>query len=148
MRQWSYRSRPTLTHNDASQPPTTRNEMRYLTAFSRYRPEAGILSGVTWKCSMRSAFYWFTEFCHSQGLSHFAASFIVTRAEASIAKSCEIIFQCQIRVTILDRVDKGLTTGANRESPASWTTAFDTPEPDRSPPKRRDNWQTHDWFRL
>ena len=39
---------------------------------------------------MRSAFYWFAEFCHSQCLSHFAASFIVTWAETSIAKSCEI----------------------------------------------------------
>ena len=28
-------------------------------------------------------------FCHSQRLSHFAASFIVTRAEGSIAKSCK-----------------------------------------------------------
>ena len=45
--------------------------------------------GEPWQCSMRSAFYWFAEFCHSQRLSHFAASFIVTRAEGSIAKSCK-----------------------------------------------------------
>ena len=60
-----------------------------LGAFIRYRPEVDILPGKTWKCSMRSAFYWFAEFCHSQRLSHFAASFIVTRAEGSIAKSCK-----------------------------------------------------------
>ena len=60
-----------------------------LGAFVRYRPEVDILPGKTWKCSMRSAFYWFAEFCHSQRLSHFAASFIVTRAEGSIAKSCK-----------------------------------------------------------
>ena len=60
-----------------------------LGAFVRYRPEVDILPGKTWKCSMRSAFYWFAEFCHSQRLSHFAASFIVTRAEGSIAKNCK-----------------------------------------------------------
>ena len=54
------------------------------------RPEPSILSGGSRKCSMRSAFFWFAEFCHSQRLSHFAASFIVVRAETSIAKSCEI----------------------------------------------------------
>ena len=43
------------------------------------------------KCSMRSEIYWFAEFCQSQCLSHLAASFIVTRAEASIAKSCDRI---------------------------------------------------------
>ena len=53
------------------------------------RPDPDILSGVTWKCSMRSAFCWFAEFCHSQSLSHFAASFIVAWAETSIAKSCK-----------------------------------------------------------
>ena len=64
-----------------------------LEAFLRYRPEVDILPGVTRKCSMRSAFSWFSEFCHSRRLSHFAASFIVTRAEASIAKSCERIIK-------------------------------------------------------
>ena len=67
---------------------TTRGYEFCLTAWENKRPEQDILSGVTWKRSMRSAFYWFAEFCHSQCLSHFAASFIVTRAEASIAKSC------------------------------------------------------------
>ena len=66
-----------------------RNYNSALGAFVRYRPEVDILPGKTWKCSMRSAFYWFAEFCHSQRLSHFAASFIVTRAEGSIAKSCK-----------------------------------------------------------
>ena len=66
-------------------------------AFIRYRPEVDILPGVTRKCSMRSAFSWFSEFCHSRRLSHFAASFIVTRAEASIAKSCERIKNPQMK---------------------------------------------------
>ena len=51
---------------------------------------------------MRSAFSWFAEFCHSQRLSHFAASFIVTRAETSIAKSCRAIEQsCKISLQLL-----------------------------------------------
>ena len=50
--------------------------------------EAGMLSGISRKRSMRSRSYWFTEFCNSQCLSHFAAPFIVVRAETSIAESC------------------------------------------------------------
>ena len=87
IRQWD---KPTLTNNDATLQQRFR-KISPLRAFTRNRPELCILSGVTWKCSMRSAFYWFAEFCHSRGLSHFAASFIVTRAEASIAKSCDVI---------------------------------------------------------
>ena len=50
--------------------------------------EAGMLSGISRKRSIRSNPYWFTEFCNSQCLSHFAAPFIVVRAETSIAESC------------------------------------------------------------
>ena len=50
--------------------------------------EEGILSGISRKCSIRSRSYWFTEFCNSQCLSHFAAPFIVVRAETSVAESC------------------------------------------------------------
>ncbi len=51
--------------------------------------EAGMLSGISQKHNMRSGFCRFTEFCNSQCLSHFAAPFIVVRAETSIAESCE-----------------------------------------------------------
>ena len=51
--------------------------------------EAGMLSGISRKRSIRSNPYWFTEFCNSQCLSHFAAPFIVVRAETSIAESCQ-----------------------------------------------------------
>ena len=37
----------------------------------------------------RSHPYWFTEFCNSQCLSHFAAPFTVVRAETSVAESCK-----------------------------------------------------------
>ena len=50
--------------------------------------EAGMLSGVSRKRSIRSSPCWFTEFCNSQCLSHFAAPFIVDRAETSVAESC------------------------------------------------------------
>ena len=50
--------------------------------------EAGMLSGISRKRSIRSNPYWFTEFCNSQCLSHFAAPFIVVRAETSVAESC------------------------------------------------------------
>ena len=51
--------------------------------------EAGVLSGISRKRSVRSNPYWFTEFCNSQCLSHFAAPFIVVRAETSVAESCK-----------------------------------------------------------
>ena len=47
-----------------------------------------MLSGISRKRRMRSNPYWFTEFCNSQCLSHFAAPFIVVRAETSVAESC------------------------------------------------------------
>ena len=50
--------------------------------------EAGMLSGVSRKRSIRSSPCWFTEFCKSQCLSHFAAPFVVVRAETSVAESC------------------------------------------------------------
>ena len=51
--------------------------------------QAGMLSGVSRERSVRSNLCWFTEFCNSQCLSHFAAPFIVVRAEASIADNTE-----------------------------------------------------------
>ena len=50
--------------------------------------EPGILPRITQKCNTRSTFHWFTEFCNSQWLSHFAAFFIDAWAEISIAESC------------------------------------------------------------
>ena len=50
--------------------------------------EAGMLSGISQERSIRSNPYWFTEFCNSQCSSHFAAPFIVVRAETSVAESC------------------------------------------------------------
>ena len=38
--------------------------------------------------NLRSKVWWFTEFCNSHYVSHFAAFFIVARTKISIAKSC------------------------------------------------------------
>lgn len=57
-------------------------------AWENIDTEAGMLSGISRKRSIRSNPYWFTEFCNSQCLSHFAAPFIVVRAETSVAESC------------------------------------------------------------
>ena len=51
--------------------------------------EASMLSGISRQRKIRSNPYWFTEFCNSQCLSHFAAPFIVAWAETSVAESCE-----------------------------------------------------------
>ena len=59
-----------------------------LVAWVSIDTEAGMLSGISRKRSIRSNPYWFTEFCNSQCLSHFAAPFIVVRAETSVAESC------------------------------------------------------------
>ena len=48
--------------------------------------DTGLQSSNTTLRIMRSEFYWFTEICNSQCLSHFAASFIVSRAEESTVK--------------------------------------------------------------
>ena len=42
---------------------------------------------------MRSDIYWFAEICNSQCLSHFAASFIASRAEVSIVKGMFEMFR-------------------------------------------------------
>ena len=41
--------------------------------------------------NLRSKFWWFTEFCNSHYVSHFAAFFIVARTKISIAKSCSML---------------------------------------------------------
>lgn len=77
----------TLTHNHTQ---TTTPQMWIMSPESNgLDTEAGMLSGISRKRSLRSSPYWFTEFCNSQCLSQFAAPFIVVRAETSIAESCK-----------------------------------------------------------
>ena len=71
--------------------------------------EAGMLPGISRKRSIRSNPYWFTEFCNSQCLSHFAAPFIVVRAETSVAESCDRKTTLTL-VTETDKFEKGTKT--------------------------------------
>ena len=52
------------------------------------------------KRNVHSKIRWFTEFCNSHYLSHFAAFFIVARAKRSVAKSFIV---CLIQSNLLDR---------------------------------------------
>ena len=80
------RARSSLTHKHARM--TDPQKWKASAAWVSIDTEAGMLSGISRKRSIRSNPYWFTEFCNSQCLSHFAAPFIVVRAETSIAESC------------------------------------------------------------
>lgn len=81
------RQKSSLTHKSTQ--TTTPPMWIMLPAWNGLDTEAGMLSGISRKHSLRSSFYWFTEFCNSQCLSQFAAPFIVVRAETSIAESCK-----------------------------------------------------------
>ena len=50
--------------------------------------ERNVLPGITRERSLRSKIWWFTEFCNSHYVSHFAAFFIVARTKISVARSC------------------------------------------------------------
>lgn len=50
--------------------------------------QRGVLLGITRERNLRSKIRWFTEFCNSHYVSHFAAFFIVTRTKISIVNSC------------------------------------------------------------
>ena len=85
------RARNTLTRKYATAASTPGGQMPL--ALRGRDTEAGMLSGISRKRKIRSNLYWFTEFCNSQCLSHFAAPFIVVRAETSVAESCKQLFQ-------------------------------------------------------
>ena len=87
------RARSSLTHKHAR--VTDPQKWKASAAWVSIDTEAGMLSGISRKRSIRSNPYWFTEFCNSQCLSHFAAPFIVVRAETSVAESC-ILFNGQM----------------------------------------------------
>ena len=93
--------------------------------------EVGMLSGVSRKRSIRSNPCWFTEFCKSQCLSHFAAPFIVVRAETSVAESCKEA----ITVWRLPPTGKMKTTHTRRlKKPAAGnTSSTKRPEPLQPP---------------
>ena len=100
-------------HFDAqAHPRNSTTEVEGVAGIKKVDTEAGMLSGISRKRSVRSSPYWFTEFCNSQCLSHFAAPFIVVRAETSVAESCE---QNASAITLMNRTDKRIGTN-------EWTT--------------------------
>ena len=83
------RQHSTLTHKHTQ--ATVPQQRGHVAGMNDMDTEAGMLSGISRKRSVRSSPYWFTESCNSQCLSHFAAPFIVVRAETSVAESCKKI---------------------------------------------------------
>ena len=80
---------------------------------------------------MRSNPYWFTEFCNSQCLSHFAAPFIVVRAETSVAESCKADgvaeeppredtsqHKCKVQINTTDGAGEDTTVGSRSHGAA------------------------------
>jgi hypothetical protein len=61
--------------------------------------QRGLLPGLSRERKLRSKIWWFTEFCNSHYVSHFAAFFIGTRAKISIVKSCVIVWIICINIS-------------------------------------------------
>ena len=66
-----------FTRKRADADAQTRKTWKELVHEMNTDTEAGMLPGITQRHNVRSKFYWFSEFCNSQCLSHFAAPFIV-----------------------------------------------------------------------
>ena len=58
--------------------------------WGRTDTQRNVLSGLTRKRQLRSKIWWFTEFCNSHYVSHFAAFFIGAETKISVAKSCSV----------------------------------------------------------
>ena len=75
----------TTTHHSRS---SKRQLLHFACAHECTDTETGKPSGEAWRHNAHSNLYWFTEFCYSACLSHFAAPFIVIPAKASNAENC------------------------------------------------------------
>ena len=76
--------------------------------------EADMLSGISRKRNAHSSHYWFSEFCNSQCLSHFAAPFIGVRAKTSIAESFKSMFKKDTEVPRIEANMLGKEAKAER----------------------------------
>ena len=104
----------------------TRKNTRNHSSIRKADTEAGMLPGITQQHNVRSKFYWFSEFCNSQWLSHFAAPFIVTWAETSVAESCyEKYFMKQCSYIFWSKTNGSREQGDNQGTPCfatlKWT---------------------------
>ena len=79
---WAFaRSEHSISHCDLDKSITLRSLFGTDT-------QRGVLTGLSRERNLRSKIWWFTEFCNSHYVSHFAAFFIVTGTKISVAKSC------------------------------------------------------------
>ena len=76
-----------------------------LLAIKEEDSEADRPSGISRKHRIHSRFYWFTEFCNSQCLSHFAAPFISVQAKTFITEGCKMIDRGRIPQNIEQEVE-------------------------------------------
>ena len=111
------KARSSLTHKHAHR--TTPKRCNMSEAWVSIDTEAGMLSGISRKRSIRSNPYWFTEFCNSQCLSHFAAPFIVVRAETSVAESCISNYMSKSLWNYLERKSCKKTLGSRSSKGAN-----------------------------
>ena len=83
-------SSDTILHHNAHFPLYTHTAIHNAHVFGLCETdtERNVPSGKTRRRQLRSRIWWFTEFCNSHYVSHFAALFIVTRTKISVAKSC------------------------------------------------------------
>ncbi len=81
---WLPAIKPTNAHN-----PTA--NYKNLPLSNDYRHSNRHAPRVTQKRNVRSKIWWFTRFCNSHYVSHFAAFFIVARAKTSVATSCFLL---------------------------------------------------------
>jgi len=88
-------SMPRKEHDCWRPDSTTGGLVRSMNDQSRHQGERGwadtptsMLPGMSRKRKMRSKFWWFTGFCNSHYVSHFAAFFIDVGAKTSVAESC------------------------------------------------------------
>ena len=79
--------------------------------------QISMLPDSFWERNVRSKFWWFTRFCNSYYVSHFAAFFIVVGAETSIAESCMSFFSRFLR---LKRIKYSVSPGDYLSRYGSW----------------------------
>ena len=102
VRQGCRRLRDPRQRNDAQQ---QRWNHHLLLAVETEDSEADRPSGMSRKHRIHSRFYWFTEFCNSQCLSHFAAPFISVQAKTFITEGCKMIDRGRIPQNIKQEVE-------------------------------------------
>ena len=105
---------PSLSSSVLREYATTREEV----GVDRSDTQKGMLSGISQERNLRSKIWWFTEFCNSHYVSHFAAFFIVARTKISVAKSCFFVFLlCKVFIASQGLAARATDTTSQRQSP-------------------------------